>query len=566
MSSEKLFVRKIEEKSRLIPSNIFARVPLPNWETNGYRSITWKQYNDGINKIAWWLDETLGKSINNDTVAYFGANDIRYAYIFAALNKTGRKLLTPDGRLSKGALHGLLAETECKTWLYTEDEVAEQTPLALEETGVRLQLFPSMEWVLDADDTPAYPYTKTYEANKHDEVVVIHTSGTTGPPKPIYMSNGFWAAACASPRLAKRHWPRSMSSDELFGRSLILACPMRWNSGLILTNSFGVFANTCCIIPPADTVGLPATVFAKLCKMNFVDGLLATPFTVVALFNDPTTKETLQALEFITYVGARLDKAVGDALVQHTRLGSVIGATETGGRFSFNPRDRRFWHTYEFIPEAHVRLVPIDKCELPTTATQEAEVCRMFIDRPEGEVRDDMCAFWNTRMYTGVDTIDTKELWRPVDCDGTTRWEFVSRADDSVKLFGGVSFSAEEFESPIQRHPDVRHVFVGGAGRPAPFVILEMTEDAVKGKNTMDLAKKLWETVIQPLNKQVVKEIQIPRETVMVLPEGRALPLNWKYLVLRTRAEEESAVEIEGLYQSLEAVQGSRERFAEFMK
>ncbi|EHA50195.1 hypothetical protein MGG_03422 [Pyricularia oryzae 70-15] len=566
MSSEKLFVRKIEEKARLTPSNIFARVPLPNWETNGYRSITWKQYNDGINKIAWWLDETLGKSVNNDTVAYFGANDIRYAYMFAALNKTGRKLMTPDGRLSKGALHGLLAETECKAWLYTEDEVAEQTPLALEETGVRLQLFPSMEWVLDADEAPAYPYTKTYEESKHEEVVVIHTSGTTGPPKPIYMSNGFWAAACASPRLAKRHWPRGMSSDELYGRSLILACPMRWNSGLILTNSFGVFADTCCIIPPADTVGLPPATFAKLAEMNLVEGLVATPFTVVELFNDAGTKDTLLNLEFITYLGARLDKAVGDALVQHTRLSSVIGATETGGRFSFHPRDKRFWNTFEFIPEAHVRLVPIEQCELPTTATQDAAVCRMFIDRPAGEIRDDMCAFWNTRMYAGVDSIDTKELWRPVDCDGVVRWEFFARADDSVKLFGGVSFSAEEFESPIGRHAGVRHVFVGGAGRPAPFVLLEMSADAVAGRDRGELASEVWETAIQPLNRQVVKEIQIPRETVMVLPEGRSFPLNWKHLVLRTKAEEENAVELEGLYQRLEAVQGSREKFAEFMK
>ncbi|TLS26682.1 hypothetical protein PpBr36_04256 [Pyricularia pennisetigena] len=566
MPAEKLFIRKIEEKSRLIPSNIFARVPLPNWETNGYRSITWKQYNDGINKIAWWLDEKLGKSVDNDTVAYFGANDIRYAYVFAALNKTGRKLLTPDGRLSPFALHGLLAETQCKAWLYTEDEVAEQTPFALEETGISLQPFPTLDWILDADDTPAYPYTKTYEANKHDEIVIIHTSGTTGPPKPIYMNIGFWAAACASSRLAKRHWPRNMSSDELFGRSLILACPMRWNSGLILTNSFGVFTNTCCIIPPADTVGLPPAVFDKLVKMNFVEGLVATPFTVVDLYNDPATKETLQSLEFITYLGARFDKVIGDELVKHTRLGSVIGATETGGRFSLNPRDKKFWHTYEFIPEANVRLVPIDQCELPTNATQDADVCRMFIDRPAGDISEDMCAFWNTRMYANVDTIDTKELWRPVDCDGTTRWEFFARADDSIKLFGGVSFSSEEFETPIQRHPDVRHVLVGGAGRPAPFVMLEMSEDAVKGKDRSQVAKEIWETVIQPLNKQVVKEIQIPLETVLVLPEGRKLPLNWKHLVMRVKAQEENAVEIEELYQKLETVQGSREKFAEFMK
>ncbi|WQF87950.1 Putative AMP-dependent synthetase/ligase domain, AMP-binding, ANL domain-containing protein [Colletotrichum destructivum] len=565
--SEKLFVRKIEQNARLIPTNIFARVPLDDWETNGYRSITWKQYNDGINKIAHWLDETLGKSVDNDTVSYFGANDIRYAFIFAALNKTNRKLLTPDGRLMKGALHGLLSASNCKAWLYTEDEIAAQTPFGLEETGIVLQAFPSLEWCLEAEDTTPYPYTKTYEEHKLEEILIIHTSGTTGPPKPIYMNNGFWAAACASPQLAKRNWPRGICTEELYGRSLILACPMRWNSGLILTNAFGVFANTCCVLPPADAVGLPPAMFDRLTKLNHVEGLVATPFTVVELFNDVTTRPTLQALEFVTYLGARLDKVVGDALVQHTRLGSVIGATETGGRFSFLPRDKRFWHTYDFIPEAHVRLVPIDKSGLPTNAAEGGDVHRMFIDRPEGDIREYMCAFWNVRMFEGVDTIDTKELWRPVDCDGEVRWEFFARADDSVKLFGGVSFDAAEFETPIARHPGIRHVFVGGAGRPAPFVILDMYEEAVRGRDRGDVAREIWETVVEPLNRQVVKEIRIPVETVMVAAEGRPLPLSLKQLVLRTRAEEEYKAEIEAAYGKLnEEGQDSREKFAEFMK
>lgn len=107
-TGEKLFVRKIEEKAHLIPTNIFARVPRDDWETNGYRSITWKQYNDGINKIAHWLDETLGKSVNNDTVSYFGANDIRYAFIFAALNKTNRKVR----RLFSGSPQDILIHGE----------------------------------------------------------------------------------------------------------------------------------------------------------------------------------------------------------------------------------------------------------------------------------------------------------------------------------------------------------------------------------------------------------------------------------------------------------------------
>lgn len=100
-----LFVRKIDEKAEWVPNHTAARFPSgPDWETAGYRSLNWRQFADGINKIAHWLDETLGKSVDNDTVAYSGPSDMRYAFIFAALNKTNRKVcdIPPLGKEGGG--------------------------------------------------------------------------------------------------------------------------------------------------------------------------------------------------------------------------------------------------------------------------------------------------------------------------------------------------------------------------------------------------------------------------------------------------------------------------------
>lgn len=90
----KLFITMIEEKAALIPSHTWLRFPGEGWENSGYTTVTWRQYLNGINKVAHWLDETLGKSSDNDTVAYAGPNDIRYALIWAAVVKTGRKAST----------------------------------------------------------------------------------------------------------------------------------------------------------------------------------------------------------------------------------------------------------------------------------------------------------------------------------------------------------------------------------------------------------------------------------------------------------------------------------------
>lgn len=91
-TGKELYIDRIDENAKWKPHHTFARVPKANWETEGYQSITHRQYANGINKIAHWLDETFGKSVDNDTFAYFGGNDIRYAFVFAALNKSNRKV------------------------------------------------------------------------------------------------------------------------------------------------------------------------------------------------------------------------------------------------------------------------------------------------------------------------------------------------------------------------------------------------------------------------------------------------------------------------------------------
>jgi len=91
----KLLVEAIQYRARWSPDNTFMRYPPPDWETTGYRSLSWRQHLNSINKIAHWLDEQLGRVDAwgaFDTVAYAGPNDVRYAFIIPAMVKTKRKV------------------------------------------------------------------------------------------------------------------------------------------------------------------------------------------------------------------------------------------------------------------------------------------------------------------------------------------------------------------------------------------------------------------------------------------------------------------------------------------
>ena len=88
----KLLVHAIEEKAKWTPQHTWIRYPSSDWETKGHQTITWGQYAESVNKLAYWLDEQLGETDQNDTIAYFGPNDPRYGLLVPAAIKTGRKV------------------------------------------------------------------------------------------------------------------------------------------------------------------------------------------------------------------------------------------------------------------------------------------------------------------------------------------------------------------------------------------------------------------------------------------------------------------------------------------
>ncbi|KAL0930182.1 uncharacterized protein CTRU02_215002 [Colletotrichum truncatum] len=555
-----LFIRKIDENARWKPHDVLVRYPSgPNWEAEGYCSLNWRQYADGINKTAHWLDKVFGKSAGNETIAYSGPSDLRYAFLFGAAVKTSRTLLIPDSYMKDG-LMGLLEATDCKIWLYSEGG-AFSPEAELVASGINVQKFHNLDWCISAEGTHDYQYDKTYEAAKDDEILIIHTSGTTGPPKPIVMNNGFWAAGCSSAALARRHWPRGISTDPFFGRSLILAIPMRLQGGLVMINMFSVFYKTCVILPPPDVVGLPPKIFKKLLSLNKVDGLMGYPFMISDLYNTEETRESLKSLEFITYLGASLDRDVGDALCEHTRLNSVMGATEAGGRFSLHPRDRKLWYTFQFIPEHHIRMVKLEGSG--AALGDEHDVYQAFTDRPpDGKPSIYQCAFWNYRMFEKVDTIDHKELWRPVkDSDGSTRWEFVYRADDWVKLIWMAKFHAQDIETKVAKYPGIRHVMVGGTQRVAPYVLIEV-KDEMLARDPEELLDEIYENAIVGINKNSATAVEIPRDTVFLAKKNKPIKLTGKLQVLRREVEKDYEEEIDAVYERLESKsKGIRTKF-----
>jgi long-subunit acyl-CoA synthetase (AMP-forming) len=54
---------------------------------------------------------------------------------------------------------------------------------------MRLLHIPQVGELLEAGDVPRYKFTKTFEEAKEDLWLVLHTSGSTGFPKPVFLTH-----------------------------------------------------------------------------------------------------------------------------------------------------------------------------------------------------------------------------------------------------------------------------------------------------------------------------------------------------------------------------------------
>ncbi len=81
----------------------------------------------------------------------------------------------------------LLNKTNCKTLLSAPETKVDHI---LEKYAMRHVVIRTFDEWLAQESVPHYPYEKSFEEAAHDPFIVIHTSGSTGLPKPITLYHG----------------------------------------------------------------------------------------------------------------------------------------------------------------------------------------------------------------------------------------------------------------------------------------------------------------------------------------------------------------------------------------
>lgn len=157
---------------------------------------------------------------------------------------------------------------------------------------------PVAHWTNPNQPTEPFPYTKTYEEARLDPWVVLHTSGSTGMPKPIVQTHATYSALDAftgAPSLGHSPCFPGLSS----GRRIYLGFPLFHCAGVSMLLPASLFAGFTIVLgpfpPSADVVN------AMHMHGNVQESCVA-PFTLIELSKDSTHLENLRRLKTVTTV------------------------------------------------------------------------------------------------------------------------------------------------------------------------------------------------------------------------------------------------------------------------
>ena len=117
----------------------------------------------------------------------------------------------------------LLKQLDCKTLLISAERSPEIDSI-LDGYDMRVFQIPELKDLLDQIH-PYYEFKKTFDEAKNEPLIVLHTSGTTGFPKPVIWTHD-WAASFAEERyLSPQAGYESMDGLMLGVRLLSLMPP-----------------------------------------------------------------------------------------------------------------------------------------------------------------------------------------------------------------------------------------------------------------------------------------------------------------------------------------------------
>lgn len=355
---------------------------------------------------------------------------------------------------------------------------------------------PLLDELLDAESTPAYPYTKTFDEATTDPFCFLHTSGSTGIPKPIPWSHGLLGTMDAIRLLPAVEGDGGLlpwTTDWKAGDRIYSSFPMSHGAGIIMNILMPAYFNLHCIMGPVNI--LPnITLIEALAEQARIDIWSMVPSLVDEVGETPDILAKLAPSKFICASGGPVSPVSAGKANKVIRVLNLTGTTE--GLFIGNlvvPREDWFW--FSFHPYSGFEFKQLDDDTFEHWIHRDPQHASLF----QG--------IYHT--FPEKESINFKDLYMRHPTKPNL-WAFKGRNDDLIVLSNGYKISPLQTEAYISTHPAINGCLVIGAGKPQAALLIELKDPNGKTEEMLD---SIWETV-QQANTQSHHKNQILRDFI----------------------------------------------------
>ncbi|KAL4804262.1 hypothetical protein BDV18DRAFT_166093 [Aspergillus unguis] len=475
--------------------------PIVAYPTKGtnYRYYTPRELHNLVEAAAAKYSQVVPQRRRTDdpvqVVSLLGPSDFEYLITLLAISRLGHTVLLLSTRISEDAYASLIENTKA-SFLIAYPAFQNVAENVAQRTGTVFQpVLTREDYIKTKAQLPEAQLDGLVE-NKNI-TWIIHSSGSTGHPKPIYQTH-----AGALKNYANNFGLRGFITLPLYHAHGI-SCLFRavhcqkliymYNADLPLTGSY---------------------LLTTLQEHPEIEVLYAVPYGLKLLSESEESMKVLARLELVMFGGSSCPKPIGDKLAQNgVRLVSHYGTTETGQLMtSFRERSDTDWDYVRPGPS----LLPYVRWEEQMPGIYELCVLegwpsKVASNRPDG-------------AYATKDLFEkhpTKE----------NAWRYYARLDDTLVLENGEKANPLVIEGVARNHSNVGEAIAFGANRPRLGLFLIRAE-GYTGSDEQVIDSVL--PAIAACNAENPAYAYISRDMIRVLPADAVYRKTDKGTVIRS--------------------------------
>ncbi|TLD10846.1 hypothetical protein PgNI_05171 [Pyricularia grisea] len=543
---KRLLPHVIDCVAKTNPNRECFSTPLSSNPQDGWRAVTYGQYATAIDRLAHHIVKTSGTPEPGSfpTLTYIGINDPVYLVFVIAAVKAGYKIkaLFLSPRNSEEAQLNLLQLTACDIVYH---DATFQKPVEAwksKQTSLKNNLLMPLDFWLDENgDQRSFPYVKDAKKAEWEPFVVLHTSGSTGLPKPIVVPHGFIMLDDKKHLLPE--WKGRESVIRGLARTNRMWTPMPFShaGGIYTFFGYHIYWETPVTFAIMDRPLTADFVVEQLAHAEpDIQSIVLMPSILEEFSLTEKGCETLSKFKFVVFGGGNLSDATGAKLLSRgVKLQNSFGSTECGMLPYYWQSNPEAWQWLII----HSDVLGVDW----RPVAGEDDIFEMVIVRKDGPFSQ-QGIFWT---HPHLEEWSSRDLFQrhPTLED---HWRYHGRCDDLIVFSNGEKLNPVTVENAINGHPKVKTAILVGTMRFQPALIIDPVSHPLTKQETKSLFDEFW-ILVAETNRRLPSHAQISKQLILLTSPNKPFPKLAKNTVHRAPAIKLYETEVDALYQKAEA-------------